>query len=77
MHLPGIEPGSRPWQGRILPLDHRCLHASRSGPGRDRTYDLGVISTTLYRLSYRTYHETPAVGLEPTTTRLRVLRSTD
>ena len=25
LHRPGIEPGSRPWQGRILPLDQRCL----------------------------------------------------
>jgi hypothetical protein len=24
MHRPGIEPGSVPWQGTILPLDHRC-----------------------------------------------------
>ena len=24
MHRPGIEPGSRGWQPRILPLDHRC-----------------------------------------------------
>ncbi|KAJ0236567.1 hypothetical protein HA466_0258490 [Hirschfeldia incana] len=24
MHQPGIEPGSVPWQGTILPLDH-CL----------------------------------------------------
>ena len=24
LHRPGIEPGSRPWQGRILPLDQRC-----------------------------------------------------
>ena len=24
MQRPGIEPGSRPWQGRILPLDQRC-----------------------------------------------------
>ncbi|KAJ0039534.1 hypothetical protein Pint_26992 [Pistacia integerrima] len=22
MHQPGIEPGSVPWQGTILPLDH-------------------------------------------------------
>ena len=27
LHRPGIEPGSRPWQGRILPLDQRCLEA--------------------------------------------------
>ena len=25
LHRPGIEPGSVPWQGTILPLDHRCL----------------------------------------------------
>ena len=25
MHRPVIEPGSRGWQPRILPLDHRCL----------------------------------------------------
>ncbi|KAJ0017319.1 hypothetical protein Pint_10198 [Pistacia integerrima] len=25
MHQPGIEPGSVPWQGTILPLDHWCL----------------------------------------------------
>ena len=25
MQRPGIEPGSLPWQGSILPLDHRCL----------------------------------------------------
>nr|PNR49195.1 hypothetical protein PHYPA_011091 [Physcomitrium patens] len=24
VHRPGIEPGSVPWQGTILPLDHRC-----------------------------------------------------
>ena len=24
LHRPGIEPGSVPWQGTILPLDHRC-----------------------------------------------------
>ena len=25
MHQPGIEPGSVPWQGTILPLDHWCF----------------------------------------------------
>ena len=25
MHQPGIEPGSVPWQGTILPLDHWCV----------------------------------------------------
>lgn len=24
LHTPGIGPGSRPWQGRIIPLDHVC-----------------------------------------------------
>jgi hypothetical protein len=24
VHRPGIEPGSLPWQGSILPLDQRC-----------------------------------------------------
>ena len=28
LHRPGIEPGSQPWQGCILPLDHRCLRTS-------------------------------------------------
>ena len=26
MHQPGIEPGSVPWQGTILPLDHWCWY---------------------------------------------------
>ena len=25
IHSPGIEPGTRPWQGRIIPLDYECL----------------------------------------------------
>ena len=24
---PGIEPGSKPWEGSIMPLDHGCLGA--------------------------------------------------
>ena len=33
MHSPGIEPGSGPWQGPILPLDQECstLHVLRVG----------------------------------------------
>ena len=27
LHRPGIEPGSLPWQGSILPLDQRCTHS--------------------------------------------------
>jgi hypothetical protein len=30
MHQPGIEPGSVPWQGTILPLDHWCLMSYRN-----------------------------------------------
>ena len=29
MHQPGIEPGSVPWQGTILPLDHWCFVRKR------------------------------------------------
>jgi hypothetical protein len=29
LHQPGIEPGSVPWQGTILPLDHWCCCVSR------------------------------------------------
>ncbi len=29
MHWPGIEPGSVPWQGTILPLDHQCHTSSQ------------------------------------------------
>ncbi|KAB2039052.1 hypothetical protein ES319_D03G187200v1, partial [Gossypium barbadense] len=30
LHQPGIEPGSVPWQGTILPLDHWCLFVSNT-----------------------------------------------
>ena len=29
MHQPGIEPGSVPWQGTILPLDHWCFNETK------------------------------------------------
>ena len=29
MREPGIEPGSRPWQGRVLPLNHSRLKVFR------------------------------------------------
>ena len=31
VHLPGIEPGSHPWQGYVIPLDHKCLWVKGSG----------------------------------------------
>ena len=30
IHRPGIEPGSLPWQGSILPLDQRCWKGSNA-----------------------------------------------
>ncbi|CAA7026893.1 unnamed protein product [Microthlaspi erraticum] len=32
MHQPGIEPGSVPWQGTILPLDHWCFYVQQRDP---------------------------------------------
>lgn len=29
MRRPGFEPGSRPWEGRILPLDYQREHVKR------------------------------------------------
>ena len=37
MHRPGIEPGSLPWQGSILPLDHRCLKMRAGITSMNRT----------------------------------------
>ena len=31
MHQPGIEAGSVPWQGTILPLDHWCFAVASTG----------------------------------------------
>jgi hypothetical protein len=44
IRLPGFEPGSRPWEGRIIPLDHsrvrsgrsRCTHKRCSGFDQDQ-----------------------------------------
>lgn len=30
MHPPGLEPGSSPWKGEVLPLYHECLHFYQS-----------------------------------------------
>ena len=32
MQRPGIEPGSPPWQGGILPLDQRCCISMKFRP---------------------------------------------
>ena len=47
----------------------------QNAPGEDRTRDLRIMRPTRCQLRHRSL-ETPTVGLEPTTTRLRVLRST-
>ncbi len=38
LHRPGIEPGSVPWQGTILPLDHRCFGEHIFGIELDNTF---------------------------------------
>jgi hypothetical protein len=45
LHRPGIEPGSRPWQGRILPLDQRCQRLWIL-----LTFDVAVHSCSVYVL---------------------------
>ena len=57
MHRPGIEPGSVPWQGTILPLDHRCkgiTHVRVSPlPGIEPgspAWQAGILTTILQRL---------------------------
>ncbi len=47
-----------------------------AAPGEDRTRDLRIMRPTRCQLRHRSLN-TPTVGLEPTTTRLRVLRSTN
>lgn len=32
MHLTGIEPVSIPWQGIILPLNHKCFTSGNLSP---------------------------------------------
>ena len=61
MQPPGIEPGSKPWEGSIMPLDHGCsgkrTRRARGHAGA-RTQDLRLIRATLYRLSYTTPPQT-------------------
>ncbi|KAG2672904.1 hypothetical protein I3760_13G063300 [Carya illinoinensis] len=42
MHQPGIEPGSVPWQGTILPLDH-CYKSGRTWLFKSRLIKLSLI----------------------------------
>ena len=46
MHRPGIEPGSRAWEARILPLNHRCLAMSSSTKRKYRVYKSSTFSQT-------------------------------
>jgi hypothetical protein len=86
MQPPGIEPGSKPWEGSIMPLDHGCLHVSRvSGlvvewlPATESARVRFSANAFFANLGKKVHlnAKAPPVGLEPTTTRLRVLRSTD
>lgn len=45
MHQPGIEPGSVPWQGTILPLDHWCfwIHQTMSINLADASFSLYMV----------------------------------
>ena len=62
MRSPGIEPGTYPWKGYILPLNHKRLRSEGFEPPTSRS--LAVYSTT--ELGTRL----PPEGLEPSTTRL-------
>ena len=83
MHELGFEP--RKLSHRLLrptPLTARVF-MQKSARGGVRTLGLGLIRPTLYQLSYtsidffnRLSPILPDVGLEPTTTGLKVLRST-
>ena len=42
LHRPGIEPGSVPWQGTILPLDHRCIGFIASSAINFSSHDTGL-----------------------------------
>ena len=44
LHQPGIEPGWPAWQASILPLNHRCLHISRTIK-REFDNDLMIVTT--------------------------------
>ena len=84
--LPGFEPGSPDSESEVL-----TSYTIRPGtPGGTRTHNLTLRRGTRYPLRYGGYDgiehtsndqvtiskKAPPVGIEPTTTRLRVLRST-
>ena len=57
VHSPGIEPGTRPWQGRIIPLDYECYLQSAqisllSSPNQATTFYSGTtLSQILSRMN--------------------------
>ena len=64
--LPGIEPGTSPWQGDLLPLHHRRLICFiYSAPAWTRTYDLLRLKELLYQLSYTGKILVDGWGIEP------------
>ena len=70
MRRPGIEPGSAPWQGAILPLDHRRLceaayafpHSWLGVAGYRSPY-LSHAKRALYHLSYDPFVSHPKIVL--------------
>ncbi|KAG5060680.1 hypothetical protein JHK85_001766 [Glycine max] len=47
MHQPGIEPGSVPWQGTILPLDHWChLKILEQKINKNNSFHQSIYTTT-------------------------------
>ncbi len=46
MRRPGIEPGPQPWQGRIVPLNHRRLNGPAQTFAKIRTGDIRRVKAT-------------------------------
>ena len=71
--LPGFEPGSPDSESEVL----TSYTIRPYTPGGTRTHNLTLRRGTRYPLRYGGLDvKAPPVGIEPTTTRLRVLRST-
>ncbi|RVW73788.1 Uncharacterized protein CK203_058310 [Vitis vinifera] len=51
MHQPGIEPGSVPWQGTILPLDHWCFAVASTGTHRCKMPAHEICAVYVYQIT--------------------------
>ena len=62
VHRPGIEPGSLPWQGSILPLDQRCGSCNALSVRWKRAGRQGILSQSWpHSSSVRHEHSAPRV----------------